>query len=219
MDTKNKDIKVNGIIINTKDTGEYDKLLTLLTKELGKINVYSFGSRRENSKNLAKTDIFTMALFELKEAKGKYNLSFVNVKEDFHDLSKSYIDMCYASYFMEMLSFFSFENMEYESHLTLAYYSLKALIKNVLEKDLIRRIFELKCLQYEGIYIESNLLPKNSSETLKYTWDYILNHEGKDLFKFKLDNKYLKELDYNIDIEFNNKVVYNSKSLKLINNI
>ena len=219
MDTKNKDLKVNGIIINVKEAGEYDKLLTLLTKELGKISVYSFGSRRKNSKNLAKTDLFIMAEFELKVVKGKYNLSFVNVKEDFHDLSKNYIDICYASYFMELLSFFSFENIEYENHLTLAYCSLKALLNNKVDKDLIRRIFELKCLQYEGVYIESNMLPTNSTDTIKYTWDFILNHEGKELFTFKLDEKYLRELDYNIDIEFNNKVDYNSKSLKLLKSI
>ena len=219
MDTKHKDIKVNGIIINVKDSKDYDKILTILTKELGKITVYSFGSRRKNSKNLSKTDLFIMAEFEIKLVKSNYNLSFVNVKEDFHILSNNYIDLCYASYFMELLSFFSFENMEYNNHLTLAYYSLKALMKNVIDKDLIRRIFELKCLQYEGIYIESNMLPANSSETLKYTWDYVLNNEGKDLFSFNLDNKYLRELDHIIDVEFHNKVVYNSKSLKLINSI
>lgn len=219
MDTKNKDLKVNGIIINVKDIGEYDKILTLLTKELGKITVYSFGSRRKNSKNLASTDLFIMAEFELKVVKNKYNLSFVNVKEDFHDLSKSYENLCYASYFVELLSFFSFENIEYENHLTLVYCSLKALLNNKVDKDLIRRIFELKCLQYEGIYIESSMLPENSTKTLKHTWDHILNHEGKDLFSFKLDEKYLRELDYNVDIEFRNKVVYNSKSLKLINSI
>ena len=100
--------------------------------------------------------------------------------------------------------------------MTLAYCSLKALINNVINKDLIRRIFELKCLQYEGIFIEGNSLPANSSDTLRYTWDFILNHEGKELFTFKLDDKYLQELDYYIDIEFHNKVDYNSKSLKFI---
>lgn len=219
MDTKNKDIKVNGIIISVKKSKDYDKLLTILTKELGKINVYSFGSRRKNSKNLSKTDLFIMAEFELKLVKSNYNLSFVNVKEDFHVLSNNYIDLCYASYFMELLSFFSFENIEYENHLTLIYFSLKALIKDKIDKDLIRRIFELKCLQYEGIYIESFMLPLNSSDTLRYTWDYILDNEGKELFSFNLDEKYLKELDYYIDIEFHNKVDYNSKSLKLIKNI
>ena len=86
MDTKHKDIKVNGIIINVKDSKDYDKILTILTKELGKITVYSFGSRRKNSKNLSITDLFIMAEFEIKLVKSNYNLSFVNVKEDFHIL-------------------------------------------------------------------------------------------------------------------------------------
>lgn len=219
MDTKNKYLKVNGIIINVKDSKEYDKILTLLTKELGKINVYSFGSRRKNSKNISKTDLFIIGEFELKLVKDNYQLNYVSVKEDFRSLTTDYINLCYGSYFMELLYYFSFENIEYENHLTLIYYSLKALINNKIKKDLIRRVFELKCLHYEGIYIESNLLPENTSDTVRYAWDYILNNEGKELFNFDLDDKYLLELDNILNIEFLNKVLYNGKSLKLINSI
>ena len=48
MDTKNKLIKVKGVIIKEVNYNEYDKLLTLLSKELGKIQVYAFGVRRKN---------------------------------------------------------------------------------------------------------------------------------------------------------------------------
>lgn len=219
MDTKNKDLKVFGIIINVKDSKEYDKILTILTKNLGKIQVYSFGSKRKNSKNISKTDLFIFGEFEIKQNKNNYNLSFVKLIDDFREISKNYINLCYASYFLELLNYFSLENLESDNYLNLIYYALKALIKNNIEKELIRRIFELKCLQYEGIYIDENMLPSNASNTLKYTWNYILDNEAKKLFSFKLTDKYLNELSYYLDIEFKNKVLYNFKSLKQLNSI
>ena len=50
MNTKNNLEKLNGVIIGESDYKEYDKLLTVLTKEKGKINVYAFNVRRQNSK-------------------------------------------------------------------------------------------------------------------------------------------------------------------------
>lgn len=219
MDTKNKDLKVVGIIINVKDSKEYDKILTILTNNLGKIQVYSFGSKRKNSKNISKTDLFIFGEFEIKQNKNHYNLSFVKLIDDFREISKNYINLCYASYFLELLNYFSLENLESDNYLNLIYYALKALIKNNIDKELIRRIFELKCLQYEGIYIDENMLPSNASNTLKYTWNYILDNESKKLFSFKLTEKYLNELSYYLDIEFKNKVLYNFKSLKQLNSI
>ena len=219
MDTKNKDLKVVGIIINVKDSKEYDKILTILTKNLGKIQVYSFGSKRKNSKNISKTDLFIFGEFEIKQNKNNYNLSFVKLIDDFREISKNYINLCYASYFLELLNYFSLENLESDNYLNLIYYALKALIKNNIEKELIRRIFELKCFQYEGIYIDETMLPSNTSNTLKYTWNYILDNEAKKLFSFKLTEKYLNELSYYLDIEFKNKVLYNFKSLKQLNSI
>ena len=57
MDTKNKEIKLKAIVIEEKDYNEYDKLLTLLTSEMGKIKVYAFNVRREKSKNISKTNL------------------------------------------------------------------------------------------------------------------------------------------------------------------
>lgn len=37
---------VSGVVLREVDVGEYDKMLTVLTAELGKISVYANGAKR-----------------------------------------------------------------------------------------------------------------------------------------------------------------------------
>ena len=51
MNTKNNLVKFDAVIIRDTDYNEYDKLLTLLTKDIGKIKAYAFNIRKTKSKN------------------------------------------------------------------------------------------------------------------------------------------------------------------------
>lgn len=216
MDTKYNIIKTYGIILNEHDIKDYDKSLTILTKDLGKITVFSFGSRRQKSKNISKTIIFVFGVFELKLVKNNYVLENIDVKNYFEELKNDINDFSYASYFLEVLNYITFENIEYENHLNLIYYSLLALLNNKIDKNLILNIFRLKCLQYEGIYVESDTLNDNINQTIKYTWDFVLNNNDSKLFKFSLRDDLLIKFNELVENEFNNKINHKFKSLKLI---
>lgn len=216
MDTKNKAININGIIIRTEPIKEYDKRLTLVTDELGKINVVSFCSKRQNYKNISKTNIFVFGEFELKIVNGIYNLNNVNVKNFFTDLSNDIDNFIHGNYFLELLNYFSFENNPDFNNLDLIIYSLNSLIKNKMNKNLIRRVFELRLLSLEGIAKTSDLLPNSTSETVKYVWDYVLNNNIQQLFNFNLETTFLKEFEYLVKKEIEQNVDYKFKSLDLI---
>ena len=216
MDTKNKTILINGIIIKSEPIKEYDKKLTLVTDELGKISVISFGSKRQNSKNISKTNIFVYGEFELKIVNDIYNLNNVNVKEFFTDLSKDVDNFLYGNYFLELLNYFSFENNPNFQILDLIKSALNSLIKNKMNKILIRRVFELRLLSTEGIAKTSDLLPLSTSETVKYTWDYVLKNDVSQLFNFNLNDIYLKEFEFLVKKEMEQNVDYKFKSLDLI---
>lgn len=212
MDTKNKLLKVNGLIIREEDYKEYDKLLTILTKELGKIKVYAFGVRKQNSKNIGKARLFTFSTFDIRKIAAKYQLESSSLVESFEGLASDYAAICYASYFIELSDYFSFENIESEEVYKLLYYTFKALSEKKMSFNLIRRVYELKMLEYEGVYKESTAVPTK----LKYTWDYILNNKDNKLYSFTLINELEELLSAEIDLEYREKVGRKFKTLEMI---
>lgn len=212
----NNIIKLNGIIIKETDYKEFDKLLTILTKEKGKINAYAFNIRKSNSKSIGKARLFTLGTFELIESKDGYSLQNVILKEDFDDLAKDYENLCYASYFIELADYFSFENIDSSDIIDLLYFAIKALIKGVVDKKLIRRVYELKMLKYQGEYKDSDSL-LDKDKTLKYTWDFVITSLPQKLFTFKLSDDILKKFESELDIEMRDKVNRKFKSLSMIN--
>ena len=163
MNTKNNLEKLNGVIIGESDYKEYDKLLTILTKEKGKISVYAFNVRRQKSKNIGKTRIFSFGEFEVRKNNDKYQLENIVLKNSFLELTNDYNITCYAYYFVELVDYFSYENIESEDIYLLLYYTFKALIDNKMPTKLVRRVFELKMLKYQGEYKESDSLTSNNS--------------------------------------------------------
>lgn len=212
MNTKNNLVKLNGVVIGSADYKEYDVLLTILSKERGKIKAYAFNVRKANSKVIGKIRLFTFGTFELRENKDSYQLENVVLKDSFDKLSENYVNIYYASYFVELANFFEFENMECEDTYNLLYYTFKALVDDKVPQNLIRRVYELKMLEYQGIYKDSlNLSVDN--QTLKYTWDFVLNTLPQKLYSFKLSDEIYDLFDAEMSVEMREKVGKKFKTL------
>ncbi|MBR0039395.1 MAG: DNA repair protein RecO [Lachnospiraceae bacterium] len=215
MNTKNNLEKLNGVIIKELDYRDYDKLLTILTKEKGKIMVYAFNVRKQNSKNIGKTRVFSFGTFELRVSGDRYQLENVILKNSFSEITNDYNNTCYASYFIELADYFGFENLESEKIYILLYYTFKALVDGKVEAKLIRRIFELKMLQYQGEYKESDSL-SSDDKTLAYAWNFVLNTLPKKLYSFALNDKVYNLFDKEIGLEMKSKV---NKKFKTLNEL
>ncbi|MBR1455372.1 MAG: DNA repair protein RecO [Lachnospiraceae bacterium] len=205
--------KIIAVVINEVNYKEYDKLFTLFTKTLGKIKSYAFGVRRQNSKKIGTLRLFSFCEVELKESLGKYNIEDANIINSFDEIAADYESMCYASYFVEVVDYLSFENIESSEIFYLLYYSFKALVDKKVDYKLIKLIFDLKILKYQGEYIMSDMIT-NQNETLKYTWDYVLNSEVKRLYSFNLSDDVYNLFKKEVDKEFKNKIDMKFKSLK-----
>jgi len=216
---------VKGMVIKSSDVGDYDKRLVILTKEKGKIVAFARGARRVKSPLIAGTRLFSFGEFEVYEGKDSYSLIKCDIKEGFEDISGDIEAMCYGSYFLELLDYFSVEGVRAGNSINLMYITLKALMNENIPNDLVKCIFELRILLENGEYPEvfkcvkcgkskelisfsalsngmlcsdCDVKVKDGMELNKstiYTMQYILSSDLKHLYTFVVKDNVLSELN------------------------
>jgi len=240
---------VTGIVLYATLVGDFDKRLVILTKERGKITVFANGARRPNSSFCAASQSFVMGKFTVRQGRDAYNLLKVEVDEYFSQLPYDMEKMCYASYFCELMSYYTREGDKCVDNLNLLYITLKTLVDGKIPNTLIRSVYELKLMDIEGQAIHSYSCVKcdsredlthfdagfggiccarcalkykaniRVSETLVYTLQYILSSPLNKIYSFKLDKDKEDELAW-VANRFRSQYVDKSfKSLEILDTL
>lgn len=238
-------IELTGIVLSSTPVGDYDKRLVILTKERGKITAFARGARKPNSPYLGVSEPFNFGLFSLSEGYDAYHLYGADIKEYFLDVKNDIEGICYGSYFCDILEYLCVDGYGDANVLNLIYVTLKALTKPDLPKKLIRRIFELKILDYDGegmdashcckcnsnelaaFYLQGNgFLCKDCAMKMEkldyvnqstvYTLQYILSSPLKKLYTFQVTDEIFHELDHVIDSYFTKHINKKFKSLEIL---
>lgn len=143
-------ISVDGLVLRETRVGEYDKIITLLTKDYGKISVSAKGSKNLKSKLLAGTQTFSYGTFVLFYGKGKYSLNDVELIESFFDLRLDVASLALAGYVCEIAGEISEENTESGELLSLVLNTLHLASKKSKPLALIKSVFELRAMSISG---------------------------------------------------------------------
>lgn len=147
-------VVLTGIILSVSLVGDYDKRFVLLTKERGKVTVFSRGARRQKSNVMAVTEAFTYGRFTLFEGRDAYSFVSAEVDEYFMAVKEDLQAVAYASYFAEFAEHLTRENMNEKNILKLLYQTLRVLAAKVIEYPLIKCIYEIKLLAYYGLQMQ-----------------------------------------------------------------
>lgn len=143
-------LTVNGMVLSAMPMGEYDKRLTILTVERGKISAFAKGARKPNSSLLACSQPFSYGEFTAYAGRDSYTVTNAAISNYFpglrEDLNRLYLGM----YFCEFADYFTREGNDEREVLKLLYQSLRALESKKFPSALVRRVYELKLVAIEG---------------------------------------------------------------------
>ncbi len=142
--------KTEGFVIRTQDYGEGNKILTVFTKEMGKIGMMAQGARKTKSRFAAVSQPFIQALFFFHMgSSGLATLSQADLMQSFPKMRGDLYKTAYASYISELTDRLSDERQK-----NMGLYQLLSESFNHMESgkdsEVIARIFEVKILSLFG---------------------------------------------------------------------
>ncbi len=103
-------IVVTGMVLQVMPIGEYDKRITLLTKERGKITAFARGSEAAEQPASRSCQPFCFGEFELFEGRSAYTLARATIQNYFRELTGDFDATYYGFYFLEFADYYCQEN-------------------------------------------------------------------------------------------------------------
>ncbi len=97
-----KGIETRGLIVKCTDYGESDRIVTVITEQLGKVRGIAKGARRSIKRFGGCLETFSLVSLLIREGKG---LSFIGegrVLKDFREIKKDIEKISYGSYMLEL---------------------------------------------------------------------------------------------------------------------
>ena len=240
-----KNIKVNGIVIAENNMGDFDKMLTILTPNLGKIGCSAKGSRRPKSLLLSGTQFLCFGEYMLFKGAEHYTMNSCETIELFYNIRTDLDKLTYASYITKIINDVTTENQNSFNTLKLFLNTLYMISETDKNLDFITSIFKLRILKILGFApnirectccrakdnithfsIIDNGFKCSScskqdtgsiemSDPTKNAIMYIMTADPKKIFSFELSEKCQKELELIANIYLNEKLEKEYKLEKL----
>ncbi len=96
--------KAEGIILSTRDYSEADRILTIFTKNHGKLSLIAKGVRKLSSRKRGSLEIFNQIKFSVSQNRGMGILTEVEIINSHNPIRKNLKKVALAYYFSEVIS-------------------------------------------------------------------------------------------------------------------
>lgn len=141
--------RAEAIVLKRHDYGEADRILTVYTRERGKIAIIAKGVRRIASRKAGHVELFTHAQMLLAEGRNLDVLTQVEMIDAFPRLRDDLVRMTYAYHIAEIVDRFEQDDHASPATFQLLRDSLSAL-GDVDDPSVVARYFELRYLSFIG---------------------------------------------------------------------
>ncbi len=145
-----KTLKVNGIIIAENNMGDYDKMLTMLTPNLGKIGCTAKGARRPKSLLMAGTQFLCFGEYLLYKSGDIYSINSCETIEMFYNLRTDLDKLSYASHITKIINDVTTENQNTYNTLKLFLNTLFAISETDKNLDFVTSVFKMRLMKILG---------------------------------------------------------------------
>ena len=240
-----KQVKVNRIVTAESNMGDYDKMLTILTPNLGKIGCSAKGSRRPKSLLLSGSQFLCFGEYLLFKGSDNYTMNSCETIEMFYNIRTDLDKLTYASYITKIINDITTENQNSFNTLKLFLNTLYMISETDKNLDFITSVFKLRILKILGFQPNvSECVSCKSKENIAYfsikdngfkckecgkqdssciemseatknAIIYIMKADPKKIFSFELSEKCQKELELIANIYLNEKLEKEYKLEKL----
>ena len=137
-------LTIQGIVLRVTDYNDRDALLTVLTRNYGKLTIKARGLRRKNSPLIAPCQLLAFGEFTLFEYRGMYTINEAHSLELFQGLRRDLQKLSLGTYFAQVAEVISQEDLPNPELLSLLLNCLYALSKLNLPEHLVKAVFELR---------------------------------------------------------------------------
>lgn len=193
-------IKIQGIVLKHMNLAETDKIITLLTDKLGKVDVVVHGAKSHKSRFMASTQPFCYGEYVLYKGKSMYTLSQSSIIESFQTLLMDFDKLVYGSYMLELIDFLTEKEVKNVSLLALLLKTLTVLTQSDVEGGVLKTVFEFKAISIAGYLpqLKACIHCGNTSQEGYFSLaggGIVCRNCGKtNRYDYVLDNQMLREL-------------------------
>ena len=239
-------IKTKGIVILESNMGDFDKMVTILTPNMGKIGCAARGSRRPKSALMAGTQYLSFSDFIVYSSPTSYSINSCDTIEVFYNIRKDINKLMYASFITKLVYDVTDENQYTYNILQLLLNTLYMISESDKNLDLILSVFELRLMVYLGFApqlskctncgnteniayfsIRSNGYEctncgKSDKAAIRISQDtfnslkYIISAPAKKIYSFSVSDEAIKELKLISSLYINDKLDKNYQPPKII---
>ena len=231
-----KSVKVSGVVIAENNMGDFDKMLTILTPNLGKISCSAKGASRPKSQLMSGSQLMCFGEYMLFKGSDTYTLNSCEIIELFYNIRTDLEKLTYAMYVTRIVSDVTTENQNSFNTLKLYLNTLYMISETEKDLDFILSVFKLRILKILGFApntrecvgcktreniryfsIRDNGFKCEAcgrqdksaidmSESTKNAILYTITAPPKKVFSFSLKDESLKEFELITKIYFNEKL-------------
>jgi DNA repair protein RecO (recombination protein O) len=142
--------KVQAVVLKSINLGESDKIITIFSDKLGKIDVVVHGARKHKSKFMASAQPFCYGEYMVYKGKGMYTLNESHITDSFQGVLMNLDKLAYGSYFLELV-----DNLTEKENKNLKFLALILKVLYILTHDeinlpLLRVTMEFKAISIAG---------------------------------------------------------------------
>lgn len=143
-------VNYKGLVVREVNTGEADKIITVLTAEEGKISIAAKNARRAKNSLSSGTQLLCFSDYMLFKGKELYNMSSCEVIESNYEIRNDIVKLTYCSHILELIVDNVQEGEPSEKILQLLLNTLYVIAKTDRSLELITRVFEFRFMSLLG---------------------------------------------------------------------